>query len=1055
MRIGLIREGKTPPDRRAVLSPAQCAELIASQPGLEICVEPSPIRCYPDSDYQQAGCYLESDLSSCDVILGVKEVPIAQLQKNATHFFFSHTYKEQPYNRSLLKACLQKQVRLIDWELIKLHGQRLIGFGQYAGLVGAYEALRGYIQMKHLQSLPSAVELAWVADLKAQLHAHPKGNWKVLLTGRGRVGNGAREMLLAGGFNEVEPLDFLNTSAMDGPIFTILNTENYVKRSDGGAFEKSRFYSHPEEFTQAFFPYACAADIYLPCHYWKEGSPHFFSREDAQHSDFSIEFIGDISCDIAGPIPSTLRPSTMADPFYAWDAHSGKEVALGQPGSIGVLAVDNLPSAVPGDATTGFGEQFIQHVFPALLNRDKDGILAHATECQEGRLSPTFAKLDSYVNGMDFPIWDSIQWEMAMDAGLTEAHLALQALESSTGPATFENVIVALEELSHSLDRVAERLFNYNSACTNSEIQALTKVYAPQLTALSNDIRMNPKVFAKVQTVYETTSGLDPASQMLLEKTFKGFARNGALLDADGQAKLRNLDERLSQLGLEFSEHILADTEGWHLPILEADLAGLPESISQMAAQAAKSRDLSGWLLTLDAPLYMGFMTYSENRSLRKTLWQAYGQRAARGDANDNQEHVLKIANLRRERAQLLGYSSHAHFVLEERMAGQAETVLVFLNDMLAKSKPYAEKEMQDLRDFALTHCQLQTMERWDAAYVSEKFKKASLEFDDEMTKVYFPLPRVQAWAFDVAKRLYGLDFQSSQATSYHPDNQVFDVRDQDGHWVAHLHADWHPRKGKRNGAWMTSYRSARVCQGLRDYPIISMVGNFSPAVGDQPALLTFNEVLTLFHEFGHALHGMLGFGRYASLTGTSVRWDFVELPSQFMENWCYQAKELAQWARHYQTGEAMPSDILDRIQASQSFLEGMATVRQLGFGLLDMAWHHRVEAITQGDVLEKDALSAVELWPQTHENLMSPAFSHIFAGGYSAGYYSYKWAEVLDADAFERFQEEDGQETQVASDFKALLSAGGSIDPMELYTRFRGRQPRPEALLKRAGLHG
>ena len=1055
MRIGLIREGKTPPDRRAVLSPSQCAELLTAHPGLEIWVEPSPIRCYPDGDYHEAGCSIESDLSGCDVILGVKEVPVGQLQDRATHFFFSHTYKEQPYNRALLKACLQKNVRLIDWELIKLRGQRLIGFGQYAGLVGAYEAMRGYAQMKGFPALPKAADLAWVSALKSQLQDHPKGSWKVLLTGRGRVGKGAQEMLLAGGFREVEPSEFLNSQAHSGPIFTILEAEQYVERKDGGAFEKGRFYSHPEEFGSAFFPYACAADIYLPCHYWKEGSPHFFSPQDAQHPDFSIEFIGDISCDIAGPIPSTLRPSTMAEPFYAWDAKSGLEVPFGQPGSLGVLAVDNLPSAVPGDATSGFGQQFIDHVLPALLHGDENQILAHATECQEGHLCDRFAYLDSYVHGMDFPRWESKQWEKALDAGLAEAQAALRDLETSNAPANFENCIVALEEISQSLDHVAERLFNYNSACTSAEIQALTKAYAPKLSALSNDIRMSPKLFSKIQKVHDLDLDLDPESHMLLEKTYRGFIRNGALLQAEGQAELRRIDERLSQVGLEFSEHILADTETWHHPIIEADLAGLPESIRQMAAQAAQSRGLNGWILTLDAPLYMGFMTYAENRNLRKTLWQAYGQRAARGDANDNQAHVLEIANLRRERAQLLGYDSHAQFVLEERMAGAPEKVQHFLQDLLFKAKPFAEKELQALRAFALDHCQLQTMERWDAAFVSEKYKKATLEFDDEMTKVYFPLPRVQSWAFAVAKRLYGLHFEPSREPSYHPDAQVFDVRDADGQWVAHLHADWHPRKGKRNGAWMTSYRSARVRNGWRDYPIISMVGNFSPPVGDQPALLTFNEVLTLFHEFGHALHGMLGSGRYASLTGTSVRWDFVELPSQFMENWCYQPEELAQWARHHQTGEPMPKDILDRIQASQSFLEGMATVRQLGFGLLDMAWHHQRNPVTRVDEVEKEALTPVELWPQANANLISPAFSHIFAGGYSAGYYSYKWAEVLDADAFERFQEEAKNEVQVAADFKALLSAGGSVDPMELYKRFRGREPKPEALLKRAGLHG
>ena len=448
MIFGLIREGKTPPDRRAVLNPAQCAHLIAQ--GHTIVVEPSPIRCYPDADYAAVGCIVGGDLNICDVLLGVKEVPVVELHEGATHFFFSHTYKEQPYNRALLKACLQKHVRLIDWELLKHNGQRVIGFGLYAGLVGAYEAMRGFAQQEGQPSLPAAAELGWVADLKKQLHAHPKGPWKVVLTGKGRVGQGANEMLHAGGFTEVSPEAFLAHPVGDHAVFTVLDTKDYVARKDGQPYDKADFYAHPEAYKSSFFPYACAADVYIPCHYWADNSPTFFTAAEAQDPAFSLKFVGDISCDIAGPIPSTLRPSTLSNPFYAWDAATGAEVPLGTPGSVGVLAVDNLPSAVPGDATTGFGEQFIQGVVPALTSGDAEGMLDRATETQNGHLHGRFNYLASYVHALDFPTWKQSEWETALDQGLADAHEKLQNLAGLQEAPTFENTLVALEELSDS-----------------------------------------------------------------------------------------------------------------------------------------------------------------------------------------------------------------------------------------------------------------------------------------------------------------------------------------------------------------------------------------------------------------------------------------------------------------------------------------------------------------------------------------------------------------------------------------------------------------------------
>ncbi|MEY3941923.1 MAG: hypothetical protein RIR07_809, partial [Bacteroidota bacterium] len=441
-----------------------------------------------------------------------------------------------------------------------------------------------------------------------------------------------------------------------------------------------------------------------------------------------------------------------------------------------------------------------------------------------------------------------------------------------------------------------------------------------------------------------------------------------------------------------------------------------------------------------------------EDRSLREQLWRAYAQRGARGDDRDNRQRVLDLAAKRLERAQLLGYASHAEYVLAERMAGSPEAVAQFLADLQSKAKPAADREAAALRSYAANELGLNDLQRWDVAFATERYKLAELNFDDALTKPFFALDRVEQWAFDVAKRWYGLEVKPAPHNpSYHPDAAAWEVWDSAGKFIAHLTTDWHPRKGKRAGAWMTSYRSAyRDAAGREVRPVVSLVGNFSKPTADAPALLTFNEVLTLFHEFGHGLHGMLGRGAYASLTGTSVRWDFVELPSQIMENICYEPAELAQWARHYATGEAMPADLVARIAQSQTFLEGLATVRQLGFGLLDMAWHDARTAPTDLEALERAAFAPVDVWPTVDGSFISPSFSHIFAGGYSAGYYSYKWAEVLDADAYEFFREAPDQ---AAPKFRTLLESGGTVDPMDLYVAFRGRQPQPEALLRRAGL--
>jgi peptidyl-dipeptidase Dcp len=487
----------------------------------------------------------------------------------------------------------------------------------------------------------------------------------------------------------------------------------------------------------------------------------------------------------------------------------------------------------------------------------------------------------------------------------------------------------------------------------------------------------------------------------------------------------------------------------------EADLKGLPDGAKEMARSLAKSKELEGWIFTLDFPSYLPFVTYVDNRELRKELAIAAGKKAFQGNEYDNQENVKTIVKLRHERAQLLGYNSHSHFVLEERMAQNPEKVQSFLNDLLEKAKPAAQKEFAELTAFASALDGLESLEKWDGAYYSEKLKQKLFSLDDEILKPYFKLENVLNGAFTVAEKLFGITFKEVfDIEKYHDDVQTFEVLDFEGKLVAVFYSDFFPRKGKRNGAWMTSFKPQFIKTGINERPHVSIVCNFTPPTETKPSLLTFNEVTTLFHEFGHALHGMLANTTYPSLSGTSVYWDFVELPSQVMENWCYEPEALALFAKHYETGEIIPQQYVDKIKESASFLEGMATLRQLSFGLLDMAYHAKPQTIDNVKAFEKAAMDNTTLYPDVAENCMSVSFSHIFQGGYSSGYYSYKWAEVLDADAFAYFQENGIFNTEVATKFKDnVLSKGGTELPMELYKRFRGQEPKPEALLKRAGL--
>jgi peptidyl-dipeptidase Dcp len=647
----------------------------------------------------------------------------------------------------------------------------------------------------------------------------------------------------------------------------------------------------------------------------------------------------------------------------------------------------------------------------------------------------------------------------AFQKGIALAKAEIDAIVNNSEKSTFENTIETLAFSGNTLDRISSIFFNLNSAETSDEMQKIAQEVSPLLSEFGNDVRLNATLFAKVKAVYKQKEALNlnPEQTTLLDKKYKSFSRNGANLSEDKKSKLREIDLQLSKLSLQFGENVLAETQAFQMHLTyEKDLSGLPEGAIEAARLLAKSLEKKGWIFTLDHPSYIPFVTYSDNRELRKKMAIAFGARAFQNNEFDNQEIVLKIAKLRFDRAQVLGYATHAHFVLEERMAENPEKVKTFSNDLLAKAKPSAQKEFAELTAFAKKLDGIDQLEKWDGAYYSEKLKQQLFNLDDEILKPYFQLEKVLDGAFIIAQKLYGITFEEIfDIDTYHEEVKTYEVKDEDNQLVAIFYADFFPRKGKRNGAWMTSYKSQYIKNGINERPHISNVCNFTKPTETKPSLLTFNEVTTLFHEFGHGLHGILANTTYPSLSGTSVYWDFVELPSQIMENWCYEAEALSLFAHHYQTNEMIPMELVQKIKESASFQEGMATMRQLSFGLLDMGWHGQDPSnIKDIKTFEIEQFSATQLYPEVKENAMSTAFSHIFQGGYSSGYYSYKWAEVLDADAFAYFQEKGIFNKEVATKFKEnILSKGGIEHPMILYKRFRGQEPKPDALLRRAGL--
>lgn len=647
----------------------------------------------------------------------------------------------------------------------------------------------------------------------------------------------------------------------------------------------------------------------------------------------------------------------------------------------------------------------------------------------------------------------------AIQAAIEEAQKEIESIKSTPLP-TFENTIEALDRSGKKLGIISAIFFNLNSAETNAEIQKLAREISPLLTEHANNILLDQELFLRVSQVHEQKESLSlsPEQKTLLEKTYKSFVRNGAKLDSGQADQLRKIDQELAQLSLKFGEHVLAETNKFvHFIENEEELEGLPEGAKEAAAQIAEEKGQAGkWAFTLDYPSYIPVMTYAKNRELRKTMFFAFNTKCSKGDDLDNQQVIKDILRLRNERAQLLGYESHAQFVLEERMAKSPKTVLDFLESLLEKATPKALADVEEVARFAEKLDGITQMQRWDFGYYSELLKKEKYALDDELLRPYFKLEHVINGVFQTAERLYGLKFiPNSSIPVYHPEVTAYEVLDQQGKFISVFYADFFPRSGKRNGAWMTSFKGQYQENGVDSRPHVSIVCNFTKPTKTKPSLLTFQEVTTLFHEFGHALHGMLAAGTYESLSGTHVFWDFVELPSQIFENWCYEKECLDLFAIHFETGEKIPEELIEKIKNASNFQQGYQTLRQISFGLLDMAYHSQEPSSIQDlGKFEAEVMKKTDVLPRVEGTMVSTSFSHIFQGGYSAGYYSYKWAEVLDADAFELFQEKGIFDPETASSFaKNVLAAGGSEHPEILYRRFRGRDPKPDALLKRAGL--
>lgn len=673
------------------------------------------------------------------------------------------------------------------------------------------------------------------------------------------------------------------------------------------------------------------------------------------------------------------------------------------------------------------------------------------------------------------PQFDKIKTEHylpAFEQAITEAKAEIDAIVNDPDAPTFENTIAALDEAGGRLNDAAGIFYNLMEADTNDQMQGIAEKVSPMMTEYSMYVSLNEPLFARVKAVHESAEGLEPDQARLLEKTWKSFVRSGANLGAEDKETYSKLSEQLSLLTLQYGKNVLAATNAFTLNLTdEADLEGLPDFVREAAVETAKSKEMEGWAFDLSAPSYGAFMKYSTRRDLRQKMWMAYNTRATEGE-NSNIELCRQIAESRLKIANILGYETYADYALEERMAKNPQTVNEFIQKLLEPSLPAAKAEVKELYEYARANgFEDSEIQPWDFGFWSEKLKDARYSINDEQLKPYFRLESCIDAAFGLAGKLYGLTFEERKDIPvYHPDVKVYDVKDADGVHKALFYADFFPRASKRGGAWMTEFRGQSIVNGVEKRPFISLVTNFTKPTAGKPALLTHDELTTLLHEFGHSLHGILAEGRYSSLTGTNVSRDFVELPSQIMENWAFEPEFLDTFARHFETGEALPDTLINKIVEAKNYNAAYAQVRQLQFGILDMAWHTLKGGSESGHfdrlsdlktmqelgtiAFEKEALKSSNVIPSIPEACISTSFSHIFSGGYSAGYYSYKWSEVLEADAFSLFKEKGIFSTEVSHSFRDnILSKGCSEDEDVLYRRFRGHDPEPEALLEKLGI--
>ena len=649
-------------------------------------------------------------------------------------------------------------------------------------------------------------------------------------------------------------------------------------------------------------------------------------------------------------------------------------------------------------------------------------------------------------------------YEPAIDYAIELQRAEIDAIVNNPEAPTFENTIVAMEQAGQLLNRATGVFFCINGCMTSPEMQEIALNITPKLTALGNDISLNPELFERVKVVYNQRKKLklDQEDMTLLENTYKGFARSGALLEGQDKELYREYSSELSQLTLQFGQNALKATNAFSYNITdEAKVAELPDFVKEGMAAEAAARGQEGWTVTLDAPSYGPFMTYSTQRDIKEILYRAYNTRGLGGEF-DNQENIRRIAELRLKIANLLGYKCYSDYVLEDRMAESTKTVNSFLAELNKATLSYAKKDVANITAYAQSLGFEGELMPWDFGYYNEKYKEAMYSINDEQIKPYFQLESAKEAVFMLAGKLYGLTFTAvDNIETYHPEASVYEVRDNSGELMAVLYMDFFPRESKRQGAWMTEFRGVKVVDGNEQRPLVQLVMNFTKPTANTPSLLTFDEFTTFLHEFGHGLHGILAKGKYESINGTSVKRDFVELPSQIMENWAYEKEYLDLWAKHYQTGEPMPAELIEKIVAAKNYLAAYYNVRQLSFGMLDMAWHTITEPYT-GDVLafEQKAIAPTQVLPVVDGTAMQTAFTHIFSGGYASGYYGYKWAEVLAADAYSYFSQEGIFSEKVAGKFRhEVLEKGGHEHPMTLYKNFRGHKPKTQSLIDQMGL--